>query len=584
MNKKKEETMKQSRIKYGRLLLIMIIGGIVGTSLIQAKQKVSHLEQQQKEVLKMLKSIKLFKILNAPVLKPLRNPPERHSIDGVLDTRLEINYAENLVWNMKQKSTIKVKLRSYEGGLMGPTLRVRPGDLLKVHLVNNLPKKPVVPNQKPVTEHITPYRFNVTNLHTHGLHVSPAGNSDNVLIEIGPKDSFRNEINIPSNHPAGTFWYHAHVHGSTAIQVSNGMAGAIIMEGGLDEVPEIKAAEEKIFVFQQIPYLPVPELGEDTYGVEDFEEAFGPGTWEAGVEEYGWRTMINGQTYPIIHMRPGEVQRWRFIDAGVREAIGVRLTGHKFHEIANDGLAFGRIDVEEKILLYPGYRSDVLVKAKENIGIKVDDYRVLFLWDAGEEEEEAGQGEHSLQRDTNEFSKLLAVVIISGDRKNMALPTSRDLAKYAPHKSISDDEVKGYQRIEFNIETGGERTLFTVNGKEFDINNPPRELKLDSADEWTLTSGLASHPFHIHVNPFEIISVTNADGETDKSVKVPLWKDTILIQQGQTIKFRSRYEVYIGQFVLHCHILDHEDQGMMELVEIVPKGEQHHKHTGKHTH
>jgi FtsP/CotA-like multicopper oxidase with cupredoxin domain len=131
-------------------------------------------------------------------------------------------------------------------------MRVRPGDTLRIRLVNDLPDEPATgPHPDDVNK---PHGFNTTNLHTHGLHVSPEDNSDNVLLEIPPRGRQDYKIQMKAGHPPGTHWYHPHKHGSVALQVASGMAGALIVEGGLDEVKEIKAAEERIFVFQQIPY------------------------------------------------------------------------------------------------------------------------------------------------------------------------------------------------------------------------------------------------------------------------------------------------------------------------------------------
>jgi FtsP/CotA-like multicopper oxidase with cupredoxin domain len=226
--------------------------------------------------------------------QPLVLPEVRASSNRLLDTSLTVDYAFNRIWNVKQQKAITVHLRSYGGALVGPTLRVRPGDTLRVRMVNQLP--PNKPHDGDINE---PHGFNTTNLHTHGLHVSPSGNGDNILVMIEPKQQFQNEIYIPEDHPPGTFWYHAHVHGSTAIQVSSGMAGVLIVEGGLDDVPEIKSAKEQVFLSQQMPYVKSPDA--TYYEIESYDQ-FGPSAWSGGpngpggVETHGWRTTINGQT------------------------------------------------------------------------------------------------------------------------------------------------------------------------------------------------------------------------------------------------------------------------------------------------
>ena len=214
---------------------------------------------------------------------PAPMPPTIRSQD-VRET-LKVGYA-NL-----QLGTHDVRLRTYNGAIVGPTLRARAGDRITIDLVNELPAEPDPPNG--------PHGLNITNLHSHGLHVSPT-EGDNVFLEIGPGDRRSLVYNIPADHPSGTHWYHPHKHGSVAVQLANGMAGALIIQGDIDEVPEIAAAEERIFIFQQIPY----KKDDPDKGTVGWNEVIGPFT--------GFVTTINGQQKPEITMRPGEVQRWRF--------------------------------------------------------------------------------------------------------------------------------------------------------------------------------------------------------------------------------------------------------------------------------
>jgi FtsP/CotA-like multicopper oxidase with cupredoxin domain len=465
----------------------------------------------------------------------------------------------------------EVSLRTYNGSLIGPTLRVKPGDTLNVRLVNTLECPPgrdcrCKPGPALHHEHVAMERgllgdqpkasgFNTTNLHTHGLHVSPSGNSDNVLMSVEPKCSFQFKFQIPANHPAGTFWYHPHVHGSTAVQVSSGAEGALIVEGGLDLVPEIRAAQDRVLVFQQIPYKCNFQDAKDWSckpgqigRVESFDQQFGPGTWQAS----GRFTTINGEIQPVITMQPGEVQRWRMIHGGVRETLQLGVVGSLgaaplpgwLNEIALDGLATGEITPRTTVELEPGYRDDVLLKAPPSGG-------TYYLID------EKTPAEKSLQV-VAEPRKVLAVIKVQGPFREMKLPVSSQLARFKPFKSITDDEVRGrkIQEVVFNI-AGGQ---FTVNDKEFPGDT--RVLELGKADEWHVSTKVANHPFHIHVNPFEVIE-TGPDGKERR-----YWKDTMLVKPGQPLVLRSRYETFDGAFVLHCHILDHEDRGMMQMVEI----------------
>ena len=511
------------------------------------------------------------------------NPDELVSQNGLLETTLSINYTSQSATSI---AGCPVHLRVYNNKLIGPTLRAKPGDTLRITLDNMLPLNPIT------TTHDldTPHDFNTTNLHTHGLHVSPVGNSDNVLLEIQPQTTFEFEIKIPPDHPPGTYWYHPHNHGSTALQVSSGMEGALIVEGGLDDVPSIKVAAEQIMVFQQIPY---DQNGE----IEGYTSTqFGPCSWEGLNREH----TINGQLYPTLTMRPGEVQRWRMIHAGVRESILPMLYGpntgadttvitdilklpqNDLYEIALDGIALGQIDrwpVPDPtqaapnnmrgVELEPGYRSDVLVKA----GAAGTYYLV-----------DKDQPDALTCPDTPEQPNLLAKIVVSGAANDMALPADRDVADLVPLPALialgSDDPADpkptptayanqfnpGFQAVSFSVTVHNSTLAFLASERPFSFDHQ-RTIQLGNFDEWILETKPDSlyyaHPFHIHVNPFKTWRA-GTDGKAEM-----IWKDTMLVPQGPPLHVYTHYTDYIGTYVYHCHILDHEDQGMMEIVNIV---------------
>ena len=206
----------------------------------------------------------------APAPLPGNTAPVRG--DRLLD--LKIDYIDNQIYNPSTGGYDKVHLRGYTGNgvdpnapYVSPTIEAIPGDTVRITLDNELPAgpQPGDPGCMPGGQMPDiPHCFNGTNLHTHGLWVSPTGNSDNVLLSINPQTKFTYEYNIPSDHPSGTFWYHTHRHGSTALQVSSGMAGALIIRGSrfptptahgdIDTLIPTSAIPERVLVMQQIQY------------------------------------------------------------------------------------------------------------------------------------------------------------------------------------------------------------------------------------------------------------------------------------------------------------------------------------------
>jgi FtsP/CotA-like multicopper oxidase with cupredoxin domain len=428
---------------------------------------------------------------------------------------------------------IDLRHRTYNRGLVGPTVYVQPGQTLKVRLQNDLTAEP--PGTHAGNE---PHGFNTTNLHTHGLHVSPKSPADNVFLEIGPGQSFDFAFEILPEHPAGTFWYHAHKHGSTALQLASGMAGALIVRGGLDEIPEIKAAEVQIMVLQQFAYK---ELGSEP-AIIDPDHLY---SGEGDIVE-----AINGVVTPTIVMRPGEVQRWRIIHGGTSEAIFLNAEGVNFYEIAVDGIATGRLELKNSLQLYPGYRSDVLVKAPPAEGPRL---MYTLIRDP----------EKTIRNQATERSNLLRIVV-EGEPKEMPLPSEEALRKVAP---LGNDDVPAETEIvkRRTLRFAEEDDSFTIDGQEFDPTNIAHSIQLDTAEEWELISDSGTHPFHIHVNPFAV--------KPEEEGQPWVWRDTIVVRKRHPVTIRSRFKKHAGKTVLHCHNLTHEDQGMMQAIEIVDAGQ-----------
>jgi len=269
--------------------------------------------------------------------QPLVEPEIRRSANGVLSTSLRCAYA------YRDIGGTRLYLRAYEGGL-APTLRMKPGETLKIRLINDLPpNRDILPSNP---SH--PHQFNNTNFHFHGAHCSPSGIADNVMRSMVPGKSYDIEITLPADHAHGTYWYHPHHHGSADVQVASGMAGAIIVEGDFADVPEIARARERVMLLTQVVF-------DAFYMIEDFGTLF---------PETSTRFLaINGQRRPTIDMRPGEVQRWRLVGSQYQDNMLLELDKHPLNVIAYDGIQLGALQEMKQLLIAPGQRADVLVQA-----------------------------------------------------------------------------------------------------------------------------------------------------------------------------------------------------------------------------
>lgn len=258
----------------------------------------------------------------------------------VLQTSLTTRFAQNVVAGRS------ILTRTYEGRIGGPTIRTRPGQVLRINLINQFPidtRFPRLPDEN------TPHEFNKTNIHTHGLHVSPQGNSDNIFLEIAPQTSFLYEFFIPANHPAGTFFYHPHKHGSAAVQMFSGMAGALIVEGELDAVPEVAAARDIVYLINELNIDPA------TGQVPDFT---------GNVFSRANRTLtVNGEFQPRLTVVSGEVFRLRVINATVQTHVPFAIEGHSLGILALDGITLPSMRSSNEANLATAGRADLLVRA-----------------------------------------------------------------------------------------------------------------------------------------------------------------------------------------------------------------------------
>ena len=196
-----------------------------------------------------------------------REPKQvRRSENGELNTTLDLRFAKNKLAGRD------VETATFDGDIPGPTFRIRPGDRLKIKYTNSLkypesilPAAEAAKAQKmaemmvksgmhmdgPPTQEQLNGGFLLSNIHTHGLQVSPTGNADNPFLIFKPPDTFNYEIHVPKDQPAGLHWYHPHRHSSSAKQGWSGLGGAIIVEGEIDKVPGVSAAHERLMLLQE---------------------------------------------------------------------------------------------------------------------------------------------------------------------------------------------------------------------------------------------------------------------------------------------------------------------------------------------
>lgn len=500
------------------------------------------------------------------------------SSGGFLEVPFDIAFATNVVGTPNGPRNFRSRV--INGTVNPPTMRLKPGDKFRLPIINNLPANP---DPHPADGN-TPHHFNTVNMHTHGFHVSPG--QDNVLLAIMPGSTYVYEYDIPSDHPAGTFWYHPHKHGATAMHLFSGMAGALIIEGGLDEVPEIAAAADLVFNINELQLGgsidPATITMDNPNGQSDQTLGFGneaavnpvplsdpyevpPYTRVSPFAAGDSVFMVNGEFQPTIQCRPGQVLRLRILNASARNAMPLTLSGgNNWNLIALDGLTLPTMRTVPQFTIHPANRADVLVKI-DTVG-SVDITMEAF----------GGGGSAGAPR-------VLARIEVAGDPFPQPLPAG-PLPVSPTLPTITAGEVTQMRTLTYNTMAGtgpvipnGSATQasnFTMDGVRFDSSVINQTINLGSVIEWTLSNPSGQwHPHHIHIHPFQVVATSDGLISGDPNMVLaemgPTWLDTVAIPPGGSVTVRQRFPDFPGLFVQHCHILVHEDIGMMQLVNVI---------------
>lgn len=433
---------------------------------------------------------------------PFANPPEIHSKNGVLHVTLMPRWSEFEVAGQR------VRANAYNGSFLPPLLRVEPGDKVLIHLKNR--------SDEP------------SNLHTHGLRVSPLGNSDNIFNEVEPQTDFDIQIDVPEDHPPGLFWYHPHMHGLVQRQIASGQSGGMIVEGILDPLPpELRASKEQILLLKDIEII--------NGKVPDRISPLNPTHYT-----------VNGLTNPTMTIQPGETQFWRIANIGYDRYYQLQLEGHTLYEIATDGNRHPRVIPRQILLLPPASRSEVFIQ-----GGPPGTYRLKTL--------KFNTGPMGF-----EFPQTTLATLVSAGPAQTPFPLPTKLPP-------QDEDLRGkpidvYRTVAFSVEEkpNGVRD-FLINGAQFNMDRIDTTVKLGSIEQWTLRNISGElHTFHIHQLDFQVIEING--------VKRPFVgrQDNVNIPVHGTVKVLIPFTdpKILGKFVFHCHIAFHEDHGMMAVIEV----------------
>ena len=358
-----------------------------------------------------------------------------------------------------------------------------------------------------------------TNIHFHGMQSSPLGNSDNAYIDVKPGESFLYNVKIPITQPPGTYWYHSHLHGIVEGQVMGGLSGGLIVDGFADQFPELHGIKERILVLKEYEW----DDSDDPYIDDELHERL---------------QTINGQQGVTIRMRPGETQLWHIVNVAPNKIIHLTLPGHQFRVLGEDAVARNSERMTDRLEIIPGGRFEVLVEAKEAGRYDLTSEKILTGKDR---------------------ARALAHVIVAGDPAAPIGP----IARFPARDDLRALTVDTSRTLIFTQDSGTER--FFIDGQLFDHTRVDFRVPLGSIQEWNLVNQTGDfHEFHIHQTHFQVVAMNGQPAPFEGL------RDTVRIpEQGSvTIRIAFTHPEIVGRFFYHCHVLKHEDRGMMAAIEV----------------
>ena len=497
----------------------------------------------------------------------VRDALSLNSVNGVLDAELIMRHSVDTSGYTHYCYNYKTD----KGDVEAPTLRLNPGDQLLLKVKDEIesddsggmsPMGFMSPSGQTCGDAGTP-TVSSTNVHFHGLNVPPICHQDDVLttlIQPG-KPAFEFNIQIPKNEPPGLYWYHPHIHGFTEFQVNGGAAGALIVEGMEKIRPEVAGLAERVFVIRQqylVPWVPGPYELSTNFDIAGF------GRSPSG----------------IIEMKPNEKQFWRVANATIQDfmPLQVQFDGvpQKLQLIALDGYPLAKPRFETTILVPPAGRAEFIVQGPSKGPAAIFITNAYSTGPTGNPDLEMKLGTIDVYGDADETEEAKSTVPASPISPRMPMDSIKfsGLTKQTPtalRKLFFSEEFGGTNGpIQFYITVDGQKQ------KVFEADEKPViTTKVGAVEDWIVENrALETHAFHMHQIHFLITEIDGqpvADQDLRDTIEIPFWEGPGHPYHSVKMRMDFRDPTIAGTFVFHCHILLHEDMGMMHKILVLPK-------------
>jgi suppressor of ftsI len=431
----------------------------------------------------------------------------------------------------------------FRGNNTPPVIRVQPGSILNVEYKNELTAQS---REECVGHPCT----NMTNLHFHGLHVSPKAPQDDSLdMMASPGETLHYSVQVPPQQPPGLYWYHTHPHGESYVQDLDGMSGAIVVDGIDRYVPELRHMRERILVLRDL-VLPT-----DATERKRVMESVAIQTTQCGTapEAPERAFTVNGSLRPQIDIAPGERQFWRIVNASPDRYADLELDSVSLDVVALDGmpLAYHDPSIRKRsmshVLVSPAGRVEAIV-----IGPPADSHAALRsrCFDTGP--------------DGDSNPAMVLADIVSAQSSSLQVRRGDGVAPvYAKFRPTVLKRVEASEP-QFVVTFTEDKQGFYINGQKFEMNaGPMLTVDIGSLQHWRVLNPTREvHPFHIHQVHFLVYAVGG------KPVRNPVWVDTVNVSYGSSVDLVMDFTdpIIRGMSLFHCHLLSHEDKGMMAKI------------------
>lgn len=501
-------------------------------------------------------------------------PPELQSVNGVLEVTFQFRTAVDLAGNTRYCYVTP-------GGLESPTLRVNPGDRLIVHLQNTLPagNASMASVQMQMRHDASPtddtdctgiaMAADNTNMHFHGMNVPPLCHQDEVINTLVPAgQSFDYNLQIPANEPPGLYWYHPHPHGFSEGQVQGGATGALIVNGIENIVTSLAGLPERTFVLRD-------QAVTNTNPTDPAQPA-----WDISLDYVP--ILYPGYNPAVVQVPAGEKEFWRVANTSADTIYNLQVlvngVAQTLQVVAVDGYPVGGdstpVTVSYTTLpMGPGARAEFIITTP-NAG---DTAQIVTL-----NENTGPYGDNDPDRP---IANLVATDSPSAVAAARKVPPVAHPMKVARFKDLSSTPPTALRHLYFDefapdpVEHEPSGVFITVEGQpdtEFSMGQPPNlVVHQGTVEDWIVQNrSLEEHVFHIHQLHFQVMEVNGAavtDPALRDTVDIPYYAGT---GPYPSVKLRMDFRdpEIVGTFVYHCHILSHEDQGMMASIQVIPAG------------